>query len=61
MSQKNKSRKMLLSPDEKLWRRMSVKFGNKEELWNNTWDSGNIYSFLIEKEKLKLSLSLIHI
>ena len=55
MSQKNKSRKMLLSPDEKLWRRMSVKFGNKEELWNNTWDSGNIYSFLIEKEKLKLS------
>ena len=55
MSQKNKSRKMLLSPDEKLWRRMSVKFGNNEELWNNTWDSGNIYSFLIEKEKLKLS------
>ena len=55
MSQKNKSRKMLLSTDEKLLRRMSVNFCNNEELWNNTWDSGNIYSFLIEKEKLKLS------
>ena len=55
MSQKNKSRKMLLSPDEKLWRRISVKFGNNEELWDNTWDSGKIYSFLVEKEKLKLN------
>ena len=55
MSQKNKSRKIPLSPDEKLWRRISVKFGNNEELWNNTWDSGKIYSFLIEKEKLKLN------
>ena len=55
MSQKNKSRKMPLSPDEKLWRRISVKFGNNEELWDNTWDSGKIYSFLVEKEKLKLS------
>ena len=55
MSQKNKSRKMPLSPDEKLWRRISVKFGNNEELWDNTWDSGKIYSFLVEKEKLKLN------
>tara|TARA_B100001094_G_scaffold117939_1_gene113722 strand:+ start:4661 stop:6937 length:2277 start_codon:yes stop_codon:yes gene_type:complete len=55
MSQKNKSRKMPLSPDEKLWRRISVKFGNNKELWNRIWNSNTIYSFIIEKEKLRLN------
>ena len=55
MSQKNKSRKMPLSPDEKLWRRISIKFGNNKELWDNVWNSNTIYSFIVEKEKLRLN------
>lgn len=55
MSQKNKSRKMPLSPDEKLWRRISVKFGNNKELWDNVWNSNTVYSFIVEKEKLRLN------
>ena len=33
MSQKHKSKKTLLSPDEKLWRRISSKFGKDEDKW----------------------------
>ena len=55
MSQKNKSRKKPLSPDEKLWRRISIKFGNNDELWSQIWDSHKIYSFIVEKEKLALN------
>ena len=39
MSQKNKSKKTLLSPDEKLWRRISSKFGKDEDKWLRfIWD-----------------------
>ena len=54
MSQKNKSKKTLLSPDEKLWRRISSKFGKDEDKWDMSWNSSKIYSFFVEKEKLKL-------
>ena len=56
MGKKNKNKKKSqISPDEKLWRRISVKFGNNEELWDNVWDSEAIYSFIVEKEKLRLN------
>ena len=54
MSQKHKSKKTLLSPDEKLWRRISSKFGKDEDKWDMVWNSSKIYSFFVEKEKLKL-------
>ena len=54
MSQKHKSKKTLLSPDEKLWRRISSKFGKDEDKWDMAWNSSKIYSFFVEKEKLKL-------
>ena len=54
MSQKHKSKKTLLSPDEKLWKRISSKFGKDEDKWDMVWDSSKIYSFFVEKEKLKL-------
>ena len=54
MSQKNKSKITLLSPDEKLWRRISSKFGKDEDKWDMPWNSSKIYSFLVEKERLKL-------
>ena len=54
MSQKYKSKKTLLSPDEKLWRRISSKFGKDEDKWDMVWNSSKIYSFFVEKEKLKL-------
>ena len=54
MSQKHKSKKTLLSPDEKLWKRISSKFGKDGDKWNMSWNSSKIYSFLVEKERLKL-------
>ena len=54
MAQPKYKKKSQVPPDEKLWRRISVKFGKNEELWNHIWDSDAIYSFLAEKEKLKL-------
>jgi len=51
MSQKHKSKKTLLSPDEKLWRRISSKFGKDEDKWDMSWNSSKIYSFFVEKEK----------
>ena len=54
MNQKHKSKKTLLSPDEKLWRRISSKFGKDEDKWDMVWNSSKIYSFFVEKEKLKL-------
>jgi hypothetical protein len=39
MSQAKHKGKHQIPPDEKLWRRLSVKFGNNEELWDNVWDS----------------------
>ena len=55
MSQKNKNKKMLLSPEEKLWKRIIRHFGNNEELWEELWNSKIIMDFLISKEKLKLN------
>ncbi|NCG30141.1 MAG: hypothetical protein GWP27_06685, partial [Bacteroidetes bacterium] len=55
MSQAKHKKKSQVPPDEKLWRRISVKFGNNEELWDNVWDSDAIYSFIVEKEKLRLN------
>ena len=55
MSQAKHKGKHQIPPDEKLWRRLSVKFGNNEELWDNVWDSDAIYSFIVEKEKLGLN------
>ena len=49
---KNKSKITLLSPDEKLWRRISSKFGKDEDKWlrfiwdearNKAKDEGNNY------------------
>ena len=54
MSQNNKSKKTLVSPDEKLWRRISSKFGKDGDKWDMSWNSSKIYSFFVEKEKLKL-------
>ena len=54
MSQTKHKKKSQVPPDEKLWRRISTKFGNNEELWDNLWDCGKINSFIVEKEKLKL-------
>ena len=54
MSQAKHKKKSQVPPDEKLWRRISTKFGKNEELWGNLWDSDKIYSFIVEKEKLKL-------
>ena len=54
MSQPKHKKKSQVPPDEKLWRRISSKFGKNEELWDIIWDSEQIYSFIIEKEKLKL-------
>jgi len=55
MSQPKHKKKSQVPPDEKLWRRISTKFGKNEELWDNLWDCEKIYSFIIEKEKLKLN------
>ncbi len=54
MSQPKHKKKSQVPPDEKLWRRISSKFGKNEELWDIIWDSEKVYSFLVEKEKLKL-------
>ena len=54
MSQAKHKKKSQVPPDEKLWRRISTKFGNNEELWDTIWDSEKIYAFLVEKEKLRL-------
>ena len=55
MSQAKHKGKHQIPPDEKLWRRLSVKFGNNEELWDDVWNSDAIYSFIVEKEKLRLN------
>jgi len=55
MSQAKHKRKTQVPPDEKLWRRISTKFGKNKELWENFWNSDKIYSFIAEKEKLKLN------
>ena len=55
MSQKNKNKKMLLSPEEKLWKRITKHFGNNEGVWKELWNSEIIMDFLISKEKLKLN------
>ena len=55
MSQAKHKNKSQVPPDEKLWRRISVKFGNNEELWDNVWNSDKIYSFIVEKENLRLN------
>ena len=55
MSQAKHKKKSQVPHDEKLWRRISTKFGNNEELWDNLWDCEKIYSFIVEKEKLKLN------
>ena len=54
MPQAKHKKKSQVPPDEKLWKRISTKFGNNEELWDNIWDSEKIHSFIVEKEKLKL-------
>ena len=54
MSQAKHKKKSQVPPDEKLWRRISTKFGNNEELWDTIWDSEKIYAFLVEEEKLRL-------
>ena len=54
MSQAKHKKKSQVPPDEKLWKRISTKFGNNEELWDNIWDSEKIHSYIVEKEKLKL-------
>ena len=46
---------MLLSPEEKLWKRITKHFGNNEEVWKELWNSEIIMDFLISKEKLKLN------
>ena len=47
MSQAKHKKKSQVPPDEKLWRRISTKFGNNEELWDTIWDSenNNIHNF----------------
>ena len=54
MSQPKHKKKSQVPPDEKLWRRISTKFGKNKELWDNLWDSEKIYTFIVEKEKLRL-------
>ena len=54
MSQTKHKKKSQVPPDEKLWRRISTKFGDNEELWDTLWDCEKINSFIVEKEKLKL-------
>ena len=55
MGKKNKNKKISVSPEEKLWKRITTHFGNNEELWNDKWNSKIIMNFLISNEKLKLN------
>ena len=55
MGKKNKNKKIFVSPEEKLWKRVTTHFGKNEELWNNKWNSKIIMDFLISSENLKLN------
>jgi hypothetical protein len=51
-SKKNKKGPQI-SDTERLWKRLASHFSKQEELWQKTWSSEEIATFLIEKEDLK--------
>ena len=50
-SKKNKKGPQI-SDSERLWKRLAIHFSRQEELWQRTWSSEEIATFLIEKEEL---------